>query len=277
MSTKALFMTSFVDPLMPLGPPREFTRSAADVLTLTAHGLETGAGPYKIMNNIADAPAGLVPALPASTFMTASTIIATDVLIVDGKSYTMIATPAADGDVDVGASDALSLTNIAAAINQDTLYSPNAGVTRYDLDTVGNPNVFAVVTTATRIDFFARTLDAALGNAITVSSADGTMTVDNATLQNGAEGTDYYIIRLTADTFSLALTKAAAIAGTVVAITDAGTGIHRLVPIVETLAEALEDVVTNVLTAAGARVNDPTFNIAKFWRAAIDGAHSDLT
>ncbi len=276
MSTKALFMTSFVDPLMPLGPPREFTRTAADVLTLTAHGLETGAGPYKVMNNIADIPAGLTAAVPASTFMTASTIIATDVLIVNGKSYTMIATPAADGDVDVGASDALSLTNLAAAINSDTLFSPNAGVSRYDLDTVTNPEVFAVVTTATRLDIFARTLDAALGNAITVSSVDTPMAVDNATLENGVEGLDYYIIRLTDDTFSLALTKAAALAGTVVAITDAGTGIHRLVPIVETLAEALEDVVVNVLTAYGARSNDQTFNRAKFWRAAIDGVHSDL-
>lgn len=277
MSTKALFMTSLVDPLTPLGPSREFTRSAADVITLTAHGLETGAGPYKVVTNIADVPAGLTAAVPASTFMTASTIITTDVITIDGKAYTFETIPADDGDVDVGASDVLSLTNLAAAINQDTLFSPDAGVTRYDLDTVGNPNVFAVVTTATRIDFFARTLDAVLGNAIAVVSSDGTMVVNNATLENGVEGTDYFIIRLTNDTFSLALTKAAALAGTVVAITDAGTGIHRLVPIVETLANALEDVVLNVLTANGARVNDATFNTAKFWRAAIDGVHSDRT
>ncbi len=272
MSTKALFMTAMGDPLLPFGKFQEFVRSSGDILTATAHGLETGAGPYKVMTNNADPPSGMVAAVHASTFMTASTIIATDILNVNGKAYTMIATPADDGDVDVGASDALSLTNIAAAINQDL----NAGATRYDLDTVTNPDVKAVVTTATRIDFFARTLDAALGNAIAVDSGDGTMSVDNATLENGVEGTDYYIIRLTDDTFSVATTKALALAGTAVTLADAGTGVHRLTPIVETLAEALEDVVTNVLTATGARTADPTFNVGKFWRGAIDGAHSDL-
>jgi len=43
------------------------------------------------------------------------------------------------------------------------------------------------------------------------------------------------------------------------------------------LADALEDVLLNVLTATGARTQDATFNIAKFWRAAIDGVHSDRT
>lgn len=275
MSTKALFMTAMGDPLLPFGKAQKFVRSSGDILTASAHGLETGAGPYKVRNNVADPPSGLVEAVHASTFMTASTIIATDVLEVNGKDYTIINTPANDGDVDTGASDALTLTNLVAAINSDLGLGPLAAAGRYDLDTVPNPEVFAIVTTATRIDIFARTLDAALGNAITCSSVDGTMTVDNATLENGAEGTDYFIIRLSDDTFSLATTKALADAGTAQALADAGTGINHLVPIVESLANALEDVIVNVLTATGARTMDATFNIAKFWRAAIDGVHTD--
>jgi hypothetical protein len=116
----------------------------------------------------------------------------------------------------------------------------------------------------------AKTLDATVGNAIAVSSPDATLTWDNATLENGVSGTDYYVIALTADTFSLATSKANAIAGTAVALSDAGTGVHTLVS-TTTLAEALDDVVTNFLTYPGARVLPAASNIANFWQAAIDG------
>jgi hypothetical protein len=187
MSTKSAFIAA-LGALRPLPGPTTFVRSSGDILTATAHGLETGAGPYKVMNTNADAPSGLVVARHASTFMTGTAMIATDVLVVNGKSYTLIATPAADGDVDVGANDTVTLANIAAAINQDR----DAGATSYDEATVPNPGVVARVTTANRIDFFAETLDATVGNAIGVSSVDATMVVDNATMQNGAEGTDYF-------------------------------------------------------------------------------------
>jgi len=44
--------------------------------------------------------------------------------------------------------------------------------------------------------------------------------------------TDYFVIVLSADTFSLATTYALALAGTVVDITDTGTGTHTLTPTV---------------------------------------------
>jgi hypothetical protein len=268
MTTKAAFITAMGGALLPFGSKITFARSAGDVFTATAHGLETGAGPYKVTTSNADAPAGLIVARHASTFMTGVSMIATDVLEVDGKNYTLIATPAADGDVDVGANDTETVANIAAAINQDR----DAGATSYHEDTVPLDSVHARVTAAGVLTLLAASLDAAIGNAITCSSVDSTMTVDNATLQNGASGTDYYIIRLSANTFSLATTKALAIAGTAVTITDAGTGVHKLVPTVQTLADALENVLVGHLTSPGLRVFNRAFNIAKFWTAAVSGA-----
>lgn len=267
MTTKALFITAKGGALMPFGPKTTFVRSSGDILTATAHGLETGAGPYKVMTSNADAPSGLTVARHASTFMTGVSMIATDVFEVGGKSYTLIATPAADGDVDVGADDTVTAANIAAAINQNR----DAAATTYDLDTAPLDTVNAHVTGAGILTVFAETLDATIGNAITCSSVDATMTVDNATLENGASGTDYYIIWLSANTFSLATTKALAIAGTAVTLADAGTGVHKLVSTVQTVADALENVVTGHLTAPGKRVFAPVANVASFWASAIRG------
>lgn len=273
MTTKALFNTAMGGAKMPFGPKVEFVRSSGNILTATAHGFLTGAGPYKVMSNVADAPSGLVVAKHAETFMTGTTMIATDVLIVAGKSYTLEAAPADDGDVDVGATDAETALNIMHAINQDI----DAAAATYDLDTVLNPTVLAVLNSvgaagaAAVLVIKAKTLDATVGNAITLSSVDATMVVDNATLENGADGTDYFIIRLSADTFSLATTKVLAIAGTAQALADAGTGIHTLVPTVETLAEGLDDCLVNFLTHAGARVYPAADNIANFWGSAING------
>ncbi len=275
MTTKALYITAMGGSLLPIGPKKVFTAAATDICTATAHGLQTGAGPYKVMNNIADAPGGLTEAVHASSFLTATSPIATDVVTIAGKAYTYIATPAADGDVDVGAATtvgtAKSMANLAAAINRDIL----AAATTYDLDTARSDSVKAVITdvaATTILRIVAATLDATIGNAITLVSSDATMVADNATLENGASGTDYYIIRLSADTFSLATTKALAEAGTVVDITDAGTGVTTLVATVSTQAEAMEEVVTGYLTSIGTRVGDPAFNVKKFWLAMINGS-----
>lgn len=272
MTTKALFITALGGAKVPLGNVKEFTRSSGDILTSTAHGLKTGAGPYKVMNNVGDAPSGLVAAVRSSTFVTATSPVATDVIIIAGKSYTYIATPAADGDVDVGAATtvgtAKSLINLAAAINRNL---PAAAAT-YDLDTVEAQTVRAVmedVAATSILKIEAVTLDSVLGDAIAVSSVDATLVVDNATLQGGVSGTDYFIIRLSADTFSVATTKALADAGTAVTLADAGTGITTLVRTVETLAEALEEVLTEHMTSPGNRVMPAAVNAEVFWREAI--------
>ena len=60
------------------------------------------------------------------------------------------------------------------------------------------------------------------GQKVRVSSA--------TTLPAGlAAATTYYVIKLTADTFSLAATDALATAGTAVNVTDTGTGVHSIV------------------------------------------------
>ena len=265
MSTKSAFIASY-GAKVPYGVSKEFARTSGNILTAASHGLQTGAGPYKVMTTSGtDAPAGLTAAVRASTFVTAATVIATDAVVVAGKTYTFIATPAADGDVDVGASDAASMENLARAINLGS----GAG-TAYDIDTVGNPSVFAESAGDTCI-VTAKTLDADVGNAIAVSSPDATLTWDNATLEGGVDGTDYYVIRLTDDTFSLATSKANAMAGTAVALTDAGTGVHTLVSTIETLADALEDVLVGFLTHRGTRTLPAAHNISNFWQSAIDG------
>lgn len=264
MTTKALFQTALGGAKMALAET-QFSRTSGDILTAAGHGLQTGAGPYKVMTTAADPPSGLTAAVRATSFVTAASVIATDVMTVAGKDYTFIATPAADGDVDVGASDAASMENLARAIN----LGAGAG-TDYDAATVGSPTVTAEARGDTCI-FTAKTLDATVGNAIAIASADGTLTVDNATLEGGVDGVDYYIIRLDANTYSLATSKANAIAGTAVTLADAGTGVHRLVRTVETLSDALEDVVVNLLTATGARVLPQADNVAAFWETAIDG------
>ncbi len=272
MTTKALFITALGGAKLPIGPVKEFVRSSGDILTAAAHGLDTGAGPYKIMNNIADPPSGLVEAVRASTTITATSPVATDVITIAGKAYTFIATPLADGDVDVGAATtvgtAKSMINLAAAINRDLL----AAAGTYDLDTVTAQTIRAVmqdVAATTILKIEALTLDDAIGTLIDVVSSDGTMVVADATLAGGADGTDYFVIKLTDDTFSLATSKALAQAGTAQALADAGTGINTLVRTVETLAEALDAVLTEHLTASGMKSYPAAVNIAEFWKRSI--------
>lgn len=269
MTTKAAFITALGGALLPLHPGahKTFARDTGDIFTASAHGLQSGAGPYKVMTAAGDAPSGLTPAVHASTFVTASSVVATDVITIDGKAYTFIATPADDGDIDVGANDTVSMGNLAAAINQIRA----AAAATFDLDTAPNPRVLAEVTGAGILTIFARTLDATIGNAIPVVSSDGTMVVDNALLENGASGTDYYVIRVDDDSFSLATSRANAEAGTAVTIADAGTGVHRLVPTVQTLADSMEEVLQNYLTATGSRVHPADYAEARFWQAMIDG------
>ncbi len=273
MTTKALFMTAMGGPKVPMGPSKEFVRTSGDILTSTAHGLATGAGPYKVKTTNADAPSGLVAAVHSSLVYSPSTDVQDETVTIDGKVYLWRDVPAADGEVDVNASDVIAADNLAAAINLGL----GAG-TAYDVDMVGNPNVKASSANGTVL-VEAVTLDATLGDAIAVAeAAAGAWAGAAVFLENGADGTDYFIIRLTDNTFSLATSRALAEAGTAQALADAGTGVHQLVCVVETLADAMEDVVENYLTATGTRVNTAVHNIARFWQSVIDGtANGDVS
>lgn len=115
-----------------------------------------------------DAPASLVRATAQIQFDASP--VATDVLTIGPNVYTYIATPADAGDVDVGADDTASLANLVAAILVDGIVLPSP--TTFDTDTVQNPAMTAVVTTAaTRISLTARVPGTA-GNGIYLLSSE---------------------------------------------------------------------------------------------------------
>ena len=70
-----------------------------------------------------------------------------------------------------------------------------------------------------------------------LATGDGPFRVSNSggALPGGlSAGTDYYVIKLGDDTFSFATTRALALAGTAVDITDAGTGTHTIADTADT-------------------------------------------
>ena len=134
-----------------------------------------------------------------------------------------------------------------------------------------NPRVTATAVAA-GVFVQAVSLDAAIGNAIPIAkTAAGAWAADAVLLSGGVSGTDYYAIRLTDDTFSLATSRELANAGTAVAITTAGTGTHTLLGTASSLANSLERVLLDVLTHPGMRTMPAEVNIAKFWESAIEG------
>lgn len=123
-------------------------------------------------------------------------------------------------------------TSAAAATSQVT---PKAAIHAALVDglnaVVGN-NYLAAYAPLTVADFtFTRTS----GNVLTkvahgLQTGDGVLVpTSSGTLPAGlVSGNNYYAIRLTADTFSLATSLANALAGTAQVLTDAGTGTHTL-------------------------------------------------
>lgn len=78
--------------------------------------------------------------------------------------------------------------------------------------------------------------------------------------------TDYYIVKLTDDTFKLATSYANAIAGTptVVDITDTGTGAHTISATVAAFVNKLEAAFTNRMQY-GNKTNFLDVNLSKLW------------
>lgn len=118
------------------------------------------------------------------------------------------------------------------------------------------------------------------GNVLEAAAAHGKQTgygpvrlTTTTTLPAGlSTGTDYFIVDVDGTKFSLATSLANAMAGTVVEVTDAGTGTHTMRATGAGLANELERVLDFPLTAAGGRVNPKAVNDIKFWEGAIGGA-----
>lgn len=110
-------------------------------------------------------------ATAASGTYTLDTVIATDAVSINGVSFTAVAAGATGNQFNVGADDTETAANLAAAINASATALVNQHVTASSVDEV-------VTVTAVNKGVF--------GNAVTIASADATITPSGARLTGGA-------------------------------------------------------------------------------------------
>ena len=112
---------------------------------------------------------GTALAKATGTFTLAS-VIATDVVLINGVTLTCVASGATANQFNVGGTDTITATNMAAAINASTSALVSEHVTA---------SAAAAVVTITAKEFGDE------GNAITISSPDSTITASGARLSGG--------------------------------------------------------------------------------------------
>ena len=127
----------------------------------------------------------------ASSFVTldaAGEATDTETLVIGGKTYTFLATVGEnDGAIHIGAAVEDTADNLIAAINLD----PSAGETGvegtdYGINMTVNPLVFAeYIDRDDGIIGLYSKVPGAIGNLIAVANGTASLTVDNATLENG--------------------------------------------------------------------------------------------
>jgi phage tail sheath gpL-like len=108
----------------------------------------------------------------ASGTFTLDTVIATDAVSINGVSFTAVASGATGNQFNVGADDTETAENLAAAINASATALVSGYVTASSA---------AEVVTVTSVFY------GLAGNAITIESADATITASGARLEGGAE------------------------------------------------------------------------------------------
>jgi len=112
--------------------------------------------------------------------------------------------------------------NVAAALNLSSINVKSAkGYGIYINTTVATPAAKTFTAAVTDV-----CTAAAHGYATGLKVAASTTT----TLPAGLSATNYWIIKIDADTFKLATSAVNALAGTAVDITDTGTGVHTVTP-----------------------------------------------
>lgn len=140
--------------------------------------------------------------------------------------------------------------------------------------------------------FTAADTDICTATAHGLQTGDGPIRLTNSggALPAGlAAATDYYVIRLDADTFSLATSRANALAGTAIDITDAGTGTHTLADTastkrLETVADGIDTDSDTGAALAAATWTDLTVDAAEcvldageeLWLVALEGGTATL-
>jgi phage tail sheath gpL-like len=115
----------------------------------------------------------------ASGTLTATSVIATDAVIINGTTFTCVASGATGNQFNVGASDTLTMAALAAAINASS-------------DATG----IYTATSATNVVTVSAARPGLMGNAITLVSSDATIVASAGRLADGTDGetdrTHYY-------------------------------------------------------------------------------------
>jgi len=112
--------------------------------------------------------------------------------------------------------------NVAAALNLASIDTKKAKVVGLYINTV--------VATPAAVTFTAAVTDICTAVAHGYATGLRVAATTTGTLPAGLSATNYWIIKIDADTFKLASSAANALAGTAVDITGTGTGVHTLTP-----------------------------------------------
>lgn len=206
-------------------PTATFTASAAtDLLTITSHGFVLGDGPLQVSNSGGALPSELTAAtnywvIPndANTFKLASSFLAALAgigidLLTDGTGTQSIVSVSATRPADVSIARTLTVTGPAQTGGLIV------GATSVSLSS--SPFIANSITDTMEVD----------GHGLL--TGDGPFRVANS---GGAlpvplvAATNYWIIRTSQDKFSLATTRANAIAGFAINLTTTGTGTNSIV------------------------------------------------
>lgn len=193
------------------------TSSSAEISTTLADRL------YELVSTtnayVKQGTAYLITCLAKADLVDAEKLIVTSRGKVNTYELDVNGTGVASGNLQVDVSGETAVAEVADKIAVTlALYNPELSITHNHAAQVIADDTFtaagAVLT----------------ANAHGLLTGDGPVRVssDNTLPAGLAAATDYYVVRLDADTFSLATSRANAYAGSVVTTTDAGTGTHTL-------------------------------------------------
>ena len=112
-----------------------------------------------------------VNAVKASGTLTGTSVIATDAIAINGQTITAVASGAIANQFNIGANDTETMANLAAAINASA-----------NLAGIATASALGTVVTVQAA------VPGAIGNAITLTSADATIVASVAKLAGGTNG-----------------------------------------------------------------------------------------
>lgn len=201
--------------------------NATDQLTLVDHDYQNAHGPLRMHLDFARATQnaqGLTPTKPETVLTITGQPTDTNTVVLGGKTYTYQTTLTdVDGNVQIGASAAISLANLAKAINLTGV----AG-TDYATSMTIHADVWPASWDATTLTLRGD-VEGTSQNTLVSTETHALGSFPGATFASGTPGVaalEYYPIVTTAlgaDIFKLAASKADALAGTAVAFTTDGT------------------------------------------------------